>query len=78
MQHVASIALLHVFSFFIYITYLLNFGAIFPGGLGYIAPQKRFHVNSKRNHLDVMHPILKCKICITELKYLFKRIYFQL
>jgi hypothetical protein len=26
---------------------LLNFGALFPRGLGYFAPQTRFHVNSK-------------------------------
>jgi hypothetical protein len=61
-----------------YITYLLNFGAVFSGDLGYFALQKRFHINTKRNLLGVMHPILKCKICTIEWKYLFKKIYFQL
>jgi hypothetical protein len=33
---------------FIYVTYLLlNFGAMLPKGLRYVASQTRFHVNSK-------------------------------
>jgi hypothetical protein len=41
-----DLALLH----FLFATnLLLNFGAIFPGGFGYFAPEKRFHINSKGN-----------------------------
>jgi hypothetical protein len=61
-----------------YATYLLlNFGAMFPGGLGYFAPQKRFHIDSKgkSSWCDVSSP--KGKICTTVLKYLLKNKYFQ-
>jgi hypothetical protein len=59
-----------------YVTYLLlNFGAIFPGGLGYFAPQNRFNINSKgkSSWCDILSS--KGKISTTVLKYLLKNVF---
>jgi hypothetical protein len=56
---------------------LLKSGAMFLGGLGYVAPQNRFHINSKESHLGAIHPLLEGKICTAELEYLLKKFYYQ-
>jgi hypothetical protein len=54
---------------------LLNFGAIFSRGLGRFAPQKRYHITAAReSHVGAMCPLLKGKICATEIKCLLKNI----
>jgi hypothetical protein len=61
-----------------YVTYLLlNFVTMFPDGLGYFAPQKRFHINSKGKSSWCNVSSSKDKICTTELEYLLKKIIFN-
>jgi hypothetical protein len=56
-----------------YVTYLsLNFGAVFPRSLGYLGPEKRFHIKSKGKSWWFDLFFLKGKIYTTELKYLLK------
>jgi hypothetical protein len=59
-----------------YVTYLfLNTGAMFPGGLGYFAPQTSFHINSREKSSWCNVFSSKSKICTIELKYLLKKLF---